>query len=776
MKRIHRIVYQEIFPPGAIALLVLTFVVFTREFGRVSRLFIQQGAEAGLVGELMISLLPQILVYTFPLSFLIGTLVGFSRLSTDSEVVALRAGGVSIYQMIGPVMRAAVVVSGLTALLTFWLFPLGNWRFQEIRHELGARPVQSEIKPRVFFEDLPDKILYIEDQVLQTQEWKGVFLADSAAQEGERLILARTGRLLTSPDAQRLQLSFQGGLMYEIDPEAPREYSWNRFGTFDVPVRLPEERLRPNRPKRPREMPLDELQRDIEQGTPEARRFALVELNRRLAIPVSALLFAILGVTLGARHHRGGRAYGIVVSMVLAFSYYALLESGVEAAEDQVVSVWLGLWGPNILLLLISVFSLRMANTEGGLLARINNHPLTRSLRRALRKLAVKLVKAGRLLGRGIRQAIWRIPQLMPRIARVIDLYVVRNFLLYLAMTLAVTLALYYLFTFFDLLNDIFSNNVTSGMVLEYFLFLMPQALTLLVPISVLIATLITFGVLQKTNQMVAFKSCGVSVYQVAFPVFALAVLISTVSYLNQEYVLPYANQRQDNLRSVIKGRPAQTHYTPGRSWIFGEGDRLYHYSYYDPDRDRFAELDIYELDISQNTLKSHTHARQASWDRDSQSWVLRDGWRLHFSGTVDQFEKFTATQVRLPEAPDYFEAGVAESSKMTYGQLLTYIQDLQQGGFEVDDLKTELYTKLSFPLVPLIMILLGVPFAFTLGRKGALYGIAAGVLIGMIYWGAFGVFGVLGAGGLLAPLLAAWGPNLLFASLGAFLFLTVRT
>ncbi|HSR67218.1 MAG TPA: LPS export ABC transporter permease LptG [Acidobacteriota bacterium] len=776
MKRIHRIVYQEIFPPGAIALLVLTFVVFTREFGRVSRLFIQQGAEAGLVAELMLSLLPQILVYTFPLSFLIGTLVGFSRLSTDSEVVALRAGGVSIFQMIAPVMRAAVAVSALTAVLTFWLFPLGNWRFQEIRHELGARPLQSEIKPRVFFEELPGKILYIEDQVLQTQQWKGVFLADSGGQHGQRIILARSGRLLTSPDAQRLQLSFQGGLMYEIDPASPQEYHWNRFGTFDVPVRLPEERFRPNRPKRPREMLVDELQRDIEQGTPQDRRYALVELNRRLAIPISALLFAILGVTLGARHHRGGRAYGIVVSMVLAFSYYAFLEAGVEAAEDEVVSILVGLWGPNILLALASLLSLRMANTEGGLVSRAASHPLTRSIARTLRQSARALLRAGRSVGRGIRDAIWRIPRLLPRIARVIDLYVIRNFLIYLALTLSITLALYYLFTFFDLLNDIFANNIESGLVIEYFIFLMPQALTLLVPISVLIATLVTFGVLQKTNQMVAFKSCGVSVYQVAFPIFGLAVLVSTVSYLNQEYVLPYANQRQDNLRSVIKGRPAQTHYTPGRSWIFGEGDRLYHYSYYDPDRDRFAEIDIYQVDVTNNTLKSHTHARRATWDRDTQSWILSGGWKLEFTGTTDQFQQFEETRVRLAEAPDYFEAGVAESSKMTYGQLWNYIQDLQQGGFEVDDLKTELYTKLSLPLVPLIMILLGVPFAFTLGRKGALYGIAAGVLIGMIYWGAFGVFSVLGAGGLLAPLLAAWGPNLLFASLGAFLFLTVRT
>jgi len=113
---------------------------------------------------------------------------------------------------------------------------------------------------------------------------------------------------------------------------------------------------------------------------------------------------------------------------------------------------------------------------------------------------------------------------------------------------------------------------------------------------------------------------------------------------------------------------------------------------------------------------------------------------------------------------------------KMTYLELKDYIEGLQQGGFEVDHLKTELYTKLSFPFVSFIMPILGIPFAFTIGRKGALYGIAAGVLLGIFYWGAFGVFGVLGSNGLLSPLLAAWGPNLVFGAGGALLLSAVRT
>ena len=129
-----------------------------------------------------------------------------------------------------------------------------------------------------------------------------------------------------------------------------------------------------------------------------------------------------------------------------------------------------------------------------------------------------------------------------------------------------------------------------------------------------------------------------------------------------------------------------------------------------------------------------------------------------------------------MKEEPAYFEEEVKESSKMTYLELEDYIQDLQHGGFEVDHLRTELYKKLSFPVVSFIMSILGVPFSLTIGRRGALHGIAIGVFLGIVYWGAFGVFGILGTNGLLSPVLAAWGPNILFGA-GGFLFLLgVRT
>ena len=321
-----------------------------------------------------------------------------------------------------------------------------------------------------------------------------------------------------------------------------------------------------------------------------------------------------------------------------------------------------------------------------------------------------------------------------------------RTFLLYLSATLATAVALFYLFTFFELVDDLFRNGIGIGVLLNYFFYLLPHMLMLLVPISLLIATLITFGSLEKTNQLVALKACGVSIYHVALPVLLLGVLVSGVIFLMQENILPVSNKAQENLRHVIKGRPVQT-IQPGQRWIFGEDNHLYHYNHFNPERSFFAELSVYRLDIGESRLASHTFAQSATWDRQRQQWRLEDGWHreLPLLGQAGvnpdldkKFETFEQKWVNLGERPEYFDEEVKATSKMTYLELADYIDDLDRGGFEVGYLQTELYKKLSFPVVSLVMAALGLPFALTLGRKGALSGIGAGIVIGIIYWGAF--------------------------------------
>ncbi|MDA2934836.1 LPS export ABC transporter permease LptG, partial [Acidobacteria bacterium AH-259-D05] len=776
VQRIHRVIYAEILSPSLIALATLTFVVFTREFGRLAEMLIRKNADTLTVFKVVISLFPSVLIFTVPFSFLIGTLIGFSRLSSDSEVVAMRASGISIYQMLWPVFKAGMGVAVSTLLLTFVFLPQGNWTLRQIRHEIGLRPVQSEIKPQVFNEDLPQIVLYVEDRELQSSIWRGVFLADSGSKGEKRIILSSRAYPIFSTDARRLQLHFEEGSIYKVSPETPEKDSLTRFQTLDVPVAFPEAEQTETEPKKPKDKSVYELWGDLREGDQQIRRNSLIELQRRVALPLSALIFAVLGVTLGAHTPRGVRGYGFIVGMVIAFVYYILFASGSELAENGTLSIVWGVWGADLLLGLMALLTLRYSQAGSRLLHSITNSGLLIHLSQHSRK----LTEAAGHLFRGFlhrfREWLSSLRRIRLQLTRVIDLYVIRSFLLYFLLTLSVCVSLFYLFTFFELIDDFFENNTSHLILFDYFFYLLPHILMLLVPISVLIATLVTFGLLDKTNQVIALKACGVSVYRIVLPVLTMALLVSAFIFVVQEYVLPYANQRQDNLRNIIKGRPVQTYYQLGRSWIFGRENRLYNYDYFDSERDVFAEISIYQLDIKANRIFQHTYAQRAAWNAATGSWKLYSGWQRSFTANGVEFSTFDEQSSPITEQPRYFEEEVKESSKMTYLELSDYIQGLQQGGFEVDHLKTELYKKISFPLVSFIMSILGVPFSFSIGRRGALHGIAVGVLLGIVYWGAFGVFGILGSNGLLSPVLAAWGPNLLFGAGGFLLLLGVRT
>ncbi|MEZ5285453.1 MAG: LptF/LptG family permease [Vicinamibacterales bacterium] len=118
----------------------------------------------------------------------------------------------------------------------------------------------------------------------------------------------------------------------------------------------------------------------------------------------------------------------------------------------------------------------------------------------------------------------------------------------------------------------------------------------------------------------------------------------------------------------------------------------------------------------------------------------------------------------------------VPEPRRMTYPQLSRYIAELRQSGYDVLGHEVELYRKVAFPFVTLVMTCIAVPFAVTTGRRGAMYGIGVGIVLALVYWTMISVFAAFGAGGVINPMLAAWAPNLLFGAAALYLLLTVRT
>ncbi|HLI30052.1 MAG TPA: LptF/LptG family permease, partial [Terriglobia bacterium] len=224
-------------------------------------------------------------------------------------------------------------------------------------------------------------------------------------------------------------------------------------------------------------------------------------------------------------------------------------------------------------------------------------------------------------------------------------------------------------------------------------------------------------------------------------------------------------------------GRPAQTFFRPGWQWIFGKSDRIYNYRFFDPDHNVFADLSVFDFDSSFHMTR-RVYAKRAFWEPHVQQWILENGWTRQIDGDrVTSYAPFSVAAFRdLDERPSYFKRDVRTSEQMSIVELGRYIQSLRQSGFDVVRLSVQFYRKFSYPLVALIVALIGIPFAFTVGRKGALTGIALSLGIAIAFWSISSLFQAMGDLGQLPPAIAAWSPDILFGIGGAYLLARVRT
>src|SRR5688572_18182360 len=361
------------------------------------------------------------------------------------------------------------------------------------------------------------------------------------------------------------------------------------------------------------------------------------------------------------------------------------------------------------------------------------------------------------------------------RLFKLIDSYVLRGFWFFFAIVLSVLAFLFILVTLFEQLPSIIEHDIPALTVITYYVFFMPQIFFWVVPLAVLLAILINLGTLTKTNEILAVKAGAVSLYRMSLPIILMAMHLSGVVYVMQDYVLPFTNRRQDEYHDIIKDKAPQTYRDPSRKLMMGSGNRLYHYTFFDPNLSTFANLTIFRLDPETFQPHERLSAKKATWN--GSGWVLEDGWHQRFSADhKTHTEPFAQKRLFEMDEPSYFKREVREADQMTYTELRTYIENLRNSGFEVGRLTVELYRKVSLPLVSFIMALIGVPFSFKTGRKGAFYGIGFCVAVGIIYWSTFELFGKLGGINQLSPFVAAWFPNIIFGASGFWMMLRMKT
>ncbi|MGH9328103.1 MAG: LptF/LptG family permease [Terriglobia bacterium] len=770
MRILTRYILKEVSSHSLLGLLVFTFVIYFPSLNRLLDLAARRNLPAGSVALLFLAPVPGVLALTIPIAVLLGVLIGLSRMAADGEVIAARAAGVNLGQFARPVMIYAVAGWIVASTMSLALAPASAWKLRQMENELRTTELPYEVRPRIFIEQFPHLLIYLRDVTHSGLRWKGVFIAETTHPENPKVTVAENGYLASDPAGGGYTLHLEHGANHETDPQNPQVYSVTSFTNTDIHIPT-------NGPSSATSAPLPAETQSLPQliryaRNPRYRRDGLVQLNYRFALPFASLVLAWVGLPLGLFTRKRGKAVGVMLAILLVFIYYIIMALGLGLAKQGRISPELGLWAANAIFAvagLAMVLRLGRVHARAAWLGKLSGR-LSRLLERW---------KTARALRPGARLEE---PLLQPRkigggLIHILDLYIIREWFLYFIITQVALTGIYIIFDFFQLLNSVVRNHAAAALVLSYYGSLLPRITYLVLPLSVLLATLVSFSLLTKSSQMIAIKGAGVSLYRISVPVLLAAVLVSGGMLLMSDAYLPAANQRQDALRNEIQGRPAQTFFRSGWQWISGRSNRIYNYRFYDPDHQVFANFAVFELDSSFH-LTRRIEAQRAFWEPHVHEWILEKGWVRELNrGQVTHYMPFSVAVFKeLREPPSYFTKDVRTSEQMSILELQHYISVLRQSGFDVVRLSVQFYRKFSYPLIALVITLIGIPFAFSVGRRGALSGIALSLGIAVCFWSISSLFEAMGNLSQLPPAIAAWSPDILFTIGGAYLMLRLRT
>ncbi len=778
MRILTRYILGEILSYALIGCAVFTFILFMRDLNQILEAVVRNSSTLGSIAEVFVYSLPNTFKVTIPMAVLVGILLGLSRLAADSEIIAMRASGLGIGYFVRVASVVAIGGTLLGLLNSLYIAPRANQAILDMQRELETSQASYEIQPRVFYEDFKNAVLYVQNVRGGTgaSNWDQVFLAD-VSDPANPIITTATSATVVNDSTQELLMRLRDGSRHETVAGQPQQYNISTFEKTDLPLSLsPQSELHLGRMDTAiYALPMAALEKRTH-GL-DGRRF-LLELHTRFSYPVACLVLMLVGVPLGVVSRRGGKSSGLVFTVLLVLLYYILSYTGIALSRQGKLPPFLGVWMANLLFAAVGSFLLWQMASGGRVLSAIasllSRTPKPRlggkgngaHLTELLEKLQPRTV---RIVSRG----------LFPRL---LDAYVVREFFGMFVLVLASFVMLMLVFTFFELVGDIVRNHIALATVGAYLFNLAPSMIYTITPLAVLISALVTFGVLNRNSEIVAMKATGISLYRLVVPIVSISAILALCLFLFDDYYLPSANRRQEALRSTIKGHPPQTFLHPEEKWMFGqshpgEQGRIFYYQFFDPDSNAFANLSIFEFNPATFALSRRIFASRAEWNDETQTWHFENGWVRNISGNNPEYSEFKDTTfAEIQEDPGYFKKENWQSQEMNFRQLDSYIRDLRQSGFDTMRLRVALWHKLAYPLIAIVMSVLAIPFALSMGRRGSLSGIAVAISVALAYWVVDGLFGALGNVNYLPAALAAWSPDVLFGLTGGYLLLRTPT
>ena len=754
---IPRYIVGATIPYVLLSLLLLTAVLFAQQAARLAEVLVYTDLPFSVVGGISATLIPGVLTFTIPLATLAGIIIGFSRMGTDSEIVAMRSAGVGSWTMLWPVILMGLILTGATAYIHLKEAPQAARDLEKIALQGLLAKLESPVEPRTI-STLPKFVVYARDGDKALGTWGRVFIFTQGEDRSTKIFTARSGRIDSSGDQSELVLTDVLSTEFpDVEGEAEKSYVVARFDQLRLSIDTGRANIIKSLNERDTNadtMDWKDLRERAQNGEEKEKREAIRILNRRTALACAPLIFSLLGGVLGLKVRRGGRGIGVILSLVIVIVYYLGSLLGESMARAGSISPYIGPWiatAVMIVLTCVLLVSTRIRLPSFGRIAFGKPEPAKTK----------EKTKTFHTLGAGSIG----FPNLM-------DATLVRSLALSFLLGFIALASIFHIFTLFEVWRF---TQAGAGLVARYLLFLTPLVAVELFPATMLISVLITYALLARRNEAIAWWASGQSVYRLMIPGMFFALAMASCSWLVQEHLMPGANLKQDTLRARIKGGQARAITSSGRQWLAStDTHRFYSYEF-DESQGTLSEPTIYELDADAVHLSKVVSGKVGTWLSANQLKLTEtETLALNKMKVVRQRE--AETTVNSVEAPEVFRPTIDKPSQMSSIGLKGHMKVVQQRGEETSALSVALQRKYSAPFGVVIMAFIGMPLAVSFGRKGTIIALCAAVVVSIAYWGVGGGFQQLGNHGLLRPAVAGWAPLLIFAAAGTYFLSKVRT
>ncbi len=365
--RIYRYLLRETLVPMFLGLAIFTLVLLMGRILKLVEMVINKGVPFMDILILFASLLPSLLVLTLPLSFLLGVMAGLGRMSSDQEVLALKASGTSLYQITVPVAILGLGVGVLTACLTMVIKPASDELFRKQLFQIASSRANIGIQPQIFNDEFNNVVLYANDVDERSGQMHGVFISDERPNSLPAIILADSGRILSNQDTLTLTLHLKNGTIHRQRSGSASAFHIIGFTQYDLNLNLGQTSIEADQPRKNKKtMSITELYRSIHSPdtTLGSKMNELIaEFHWRMALPLAPILFALLGVPLGIQPVRSGRGSGFAVGLLIFLAYYVLMSiASTLVVEGNMPGLLM--WAPNLIFLMAGFMILKAAALE----------------------------------------------------------------------------------------------------------------------------------------------------------------------------------------------------------------------------------------------------------------------------------------------------------------------------------------------------------------------------------------------------------------------------